>query len=92
MSQVRQSVYARCGIHTTTLYYGNTNIDPALCIFRSEVQETLLRIYGTVTEPCESWELLLNMFCKREVRDAPFVSAEVGTDTVESQASDTGEL
>ena len=32
------------------------------------------------------------MFCKREVWDAPFVSAEVGTDTVESQASDTGEL
>lgn len=49
MSQVRQSVYARCGIHTTTLYYGNTNIDPALCIFRSEVQEPLLRIYGTVS-------------------------------------------
>jgi hypothetical protein len=60
--------------------------------FRSEAQETLLCIYGVVTELCELWELLLNTFCKRGVRDAPFVSAEIWSDTVEGQASDTGEL
>ena len=38
MYHVHQFVYVR-GIHTTTLYYGSTNIDPALCISRSEAQE-----------------------------------------------------
>jgi hypothetical protein len=75
-----------------SLYYGSTHIDPALYIFRSEAQEKLLCIYGAVTELCEPWELLLNTFCKREVQDAPIVSAEIWTDIVEGQASDTGEL
>jgi hypothetical protein len=75
-----------------SLFYGSTHIDPALYIFRSEAQETLLCIYGAVTELCEPWELLLNTFCKQEVRDAPFASAEIWTNIVEGQASDTGEL
>jgi hypothetical protein len=63
MYHVRQSVYAGGGIYTTILYYGSTNIDPALCILRSEAQETLLQIYGTVTE--QPWELLLDMFANK---------------------------
>lgn len=75
-----------------SLYYGSTHIDPTLYIFRSEAKETLLCIYGAVTELCEPWEPLLNTFCKREVQDAPVASAEMWTDIVEGQASDPGEL
>ena len=75
-----------------SLYYGSTHIDPALYIFRSEAQEMLLCIYGAVTDLCEPWELLLNTFCKQEVRDAPSVSVGIWIDIVEGQASDTREL